>query len=224
MTIHDKLSRRSFFRGAAAATSVGVVSACGGTNAPAGPDPDIIPLNAMLAAEYQAIAAYNAGLSILSAPPSGDPQAANALTLAAIATQWKTQHTAHAALLASTITGIGGTPVVQSTVTFTPPTGFTPSVTNVLKLAANLEKGAAIAYATAVANLSTAGNRFVAGTIEGDETQHFIVLYALLNGVVSPGVALAAMGTANVVPRTFVTSPTSDTSVGLDGLMAFTYA
>lgn len=222
---NDKLSRRALLRGAAAAVPAGVLAACGGDNTPTGPNADITPLNALLVAEYTAIATYMAGINILNAPPAGDPLIAQSGALAAIATQWMAQHTAHSVALKNAVMAIGGTPALQAGITFTPPAGVTLSITNVLKIAANAEKGAAIAYNNTVATLSSAGNRFLAATIEGDETQHFVVLYSLLKGLAAPTTALASMGTSGIVPKTFVSTPTGgDMTTSLEGLANFTYS
>ena len=203
MTDSNVLSRRSLL-GGLAATSTVVVAGCGDTPAAAGPNPDIPKLNALITAEYVAIKAYQAGLSVLAMPPPADPFATQATILAAIAMNWQTQHRAHAAELDRVIRSIGGVPVAESSVMFAPPTGFTGTVANVLKLACNLERQAAVAYNSAVKDLSSTTTRFLAGTIEGDETQHFIVLYTLLKGVVmANGVALIS-NINEVVPQPFV--------------------
>jgi len=222
----NPLSRRNLLRGAAVLSGAKVISACGGgDNTPAGPNPDILQLNALLVAEYGAVATYDAGIRILNAPSSGDPLAMYSLALSAIATQWQSQHSAHATALVAAIRAIGGTPANQaSTPPFTAPPNFTNTVTNVLKLAANAEKGAAITYNNTVATLTSQTNRLLAANIEGDESQHFIVLYALLNGLATPGAALAAMGTANVVPRAFVAATGGgDMTTSLEGVADFTY-
>ena len=104
--------------------------------------------------------------------------------------------------------------------TFTPPTGFTATVTNVLKLACNAEKNAAYSYNRTVAALSTTGRRFLAGNIQGDETQHFIVLYVILKGTAAPGANIGTM-VDQIVPATFVS--TMGTMTGLQTVADFTY-
>ncbi len=222
MTDIHKLSRRGLL-GAFAATSTTALAACGDDAVPAGPNPDIGPLNQLLTAEYQAIKAYADALPTLQMPPTGDPLAANGPALSVIATAWQGHHRAHATQLAAAITAIGGTPVAEATVMFTRPTGYTAHVANVLKLACNAEKGAAIAYNRAVKALSSTGNRFLAGTIEGDETQHFIVLYTLLQGVVSAVPAGLITNISEVVPKAFVARTSASDMNSLQSVADFTY-
>lgn len=188
-------------------------SADGALNRDGGGDahPDIAPLNALLAAEYAAVIAYDAGAEILMSPPAGDPLGSLAPGLLAVAGRFQAQHRDHAVELARAVGALGGTPIAESSVNFVPPAGFTPSVENVLKLAANAEKAAAIAYDSSVAVLAEPQNRFVASAIEGDETQHYVVLAALVRGLATPGESFAA---PPVVPTSFVSSTTS--GAGLD--------
>ncbi|MEZ4406308.1 MAG: ferritin-like domain-containing protein [Polyangiales bacterium] len=222
MTDSNKLSRRGFIGGAAIAGTSATLAACGGDDTPAGPNPDITVLNSLLSAEWLAIKAYAAGLPTLQMPATGDPLAANGPVLYVIAQRWQTQHQAHAAALQAAIRAIGGTPVDENSVTFTPPTGFSATVRNVMVLACNAEKAAAIAYNRAVKGLTAAGNRFLAGNIEGDESQHFIVLYALLQQVVAANPSGIITGTMDVVPQTFVVNYNGMQN-GLEAVPDFTY-
>jgi hypothetical protein len=110
-----------------------------------------------------------------------------------IALHWQGHHREHAAALAAEITRLGGAPVAAADVIFTAPAWFAPSVLNVLKLACNAERVAAISYNRAVGALEARGSRYVAGAIQGTESQHFTVLYAILKGTAQPGPAIAAM-------------------------------
>ncbi len=197
----------------------------GGGSADGGVDagtqaPDVVSLNALLAAEYAAVKAYDAGAAILMAPPSGDPFASLAPTALEVAARFQSQHRDHADVLANAIASGRGTPVDETSVTFTPPTGFSASVLNVLKLACNAEKAASIAYNQTVAALVEPANRVMASSIEGDETQHFIVLYALLRGVAAPGPNIAMVD--QVVPTSFVTSVMSEPGLDTVAPLAFT--
>lgn len=223
MTNQNSLSRRAFLGGAAVTGSALALEACGDDVAPPGRNPDIDPLNNLLAAEYGAIAAYAAGIPILTMPPASDPQAASGPVLAAIATNWQAQHREHAAQLATAITAIGGTPVAQSTITFTAPTGFTGTVRNVMVLACNAEKAAALAYNQAVKTMSSASSRYLAGNIEGSETQHFVILYTLLKQVVAPNVVNLITMTGEVAPKAFVANVGTGTN-GLASIADFTYS
>lgn len=205
--IHDdKLARRSILGGAAALGAGAALAGCGGDDPPAGPGADSATLNALITAEYNAILAYDAGLQVLRNPPMGDPQASVAIILATIANNWKYHHEEHAAALVAAAQLIAA-PTVERPTTFTPPAGFTASVANVLRLAANAERAAAIAYNNAVSTLTQGGNKFLAGSILGDETQHFIVLYSLLKGLAGPGSNIVT-GTGDVVPKAFVSTIT----------------
>jgi hypothetical protein len=166
--------------------------------------PDVMALNALLTAEYAAVKAYDAGAAILMAPPAMDPLAGIAPVALAVAGRFQQQHRDHAEVLAETITAARGTPVDEASVMFTPPAGFSSGVLNVLKLACNAEKAASIAYNNTVQVLTQHSNRVLASAIEGDETQHFIVLYAILKGVAAPGPMV--MMVDKVVPTSFVTT------------------
>ena len=223
MTTNKSLSRRALLGGVAVTGSALALEACGDDAPPATTNPDIAPLNNLLAAEYGAIVAYNAGIPILEMPPVGDPLAANGPALSVIATAWRAQHREHAAQLVAAITAIGGTPVVESTITFTAPMGFTASVRNVMVLACNAEKAAAIAYNQSVKTMSSASSRYIAGNIEGAETQHFVILYTLLKQVVAPNPTMLITMINEVAPKSFVASVGGMTN-GLSSIADFTYA
>ena len=93
------------------------------------------------------------------------------------------------------------------------------SVLNVLKLAANAEKAASIAYNMTVQALMQPNHRVIASAIEGDETQHFMVLYAILKGVAAPGPMIGSVEL--IVPTSFVT--TIDTYPGLETVPALPF-
>jgi bacterioferritin (cytochrome b1) len=183
-----------------------------------GTDNDIAPLKTLQGAEFLAIAAYTAGAQLLDAAIAAntDPLVSLAAGVKAIALHFQSQHALHAAALGEAITALGGVPVVQSTVVFTPPPELVakPTVLNVLKFAASAERGAATAYNAVLATFEAASNRFLATIIEGDESQHFIVLTALVAGLASAGPNLGATTIAQVVPDAFVR--THGSSAGLD--------
>jgi hypothetical protein len=189
--------------GSSGSTASSGSSSSGGPGGSAGTGGDAASLNALLAIEYAGIQAYSAGAGILSNPPSGDPLASLAPTLLEVATHFQQQHKDHAAALVTALKAAGGTPIDASSVSFMLPANFKPSITNVLKLAANAEKEAAVTYTQLVAQMNVASDRFLASAISGDEAQHFIVLYVLLKGIAQPGMNLSAM-TAAVVPTSFV--------------------
>lgn len=222
------LSRRTILSGAAVSGASAMLAGCGDDPAP-GPTADVDPLNALLRAEFGAIVAYEAGAMVLAdrvANPMGDPLAGFASTLLRVAGKWKEHHQAHAAALQAAIRANNGTPVLASTVTFTPPSGFTQTVRSVLVLACNAEKHAAVAYNDSVQSLATTDSRFLVGNIGGDETMHFVVLYSLLKQVATVNVAaLLAQGDAaidTIASRPFVAN--SAAGLSLEGLAPFTYS
>ncbi|MDB4975593.1 MAG: hypothetical protein JWN48_3934 [Myxococcaceae bacterium] len=182
-----------------------------------GTDKDIVQLNALLSAEYTAITAYGAGASVIAGAAANDPLKSLATPITEIAVSIQAQHKLHAAALVDAINALNGVPVKESEVAakFAPPAALlaNPTITNVLKFAAGAERAAAVSYNTVVGNLEAAKYRFLATTIEGDESQHFIVLTALVLGLAAPGPNLAAH-TSQVFPEPFVHSFGS--SPGLD--------
>ncbi len=226
MTVNkDSLNRRSLLRGAAVVgATAAVAAACGaaptsttvdaGSGSDAGVNPDIANLNALLSAEYKAIDAYTQGAGVLAA----DSSDLGKLVLA-VAVEFQSDHKAHAALLDHTITSLGGTPTTAAENKFTLPAGFKASTPNVMKLACNAERAAAVAYNQVLKGLTTKNNRFIAAAIEGDETQHYVVLAALIEGLVTPTANLTATSNADkVVPQSYV-SATTDLG-GAAGLQA----
>ena len=171
-------------------------------------DADLEPLNALLSAEYNAITAYTAGAGLINAAPDTDPLYGLREVVVAIAVDIQAQHKLHAAALADAINALGGMPVDEEAVAaaFKPPQGLldNPTIGNVLKFAASAERGAAVAYNQVLATMEDANLRFLASAIEGDESQHFIVLAALVLGLADPGPNLAVATAGDVVPEPFV--------------------
>ena len=192
--------------------------AAGAGGAPATADADIVPLNALLTAEYNAITAYGAGAGLIGAAPTTDPHYALRAVITDVAVSIQAQHKLHAIALADAIEALDGTPVKEVDVAakFKPPAALiaNPTIANVLKFAAGAERGASVAYNQVLAGMEDAQLRFLASSIEGDESQHFIVLAALVLGLASPGPNLAEATAAKVVPEAFVA--TVDSKAGLD--------
>ncbi|MEJ7731928.1 MAG: ferritin-like domain-containing protein [Polyangiaceae bacterium] len=188
--------------GAGGAGGAGQGGAGGGTDA------DITPLNALLNAEYLAVTAYTAGAGLIAAATDTDPLKGLADVITAVAVDFQSQHKLHAEALAEQIIALGGTPLVEADVaaTFEPPQALldAPTISNVLKYAAGAERNAAVAYNQVIGSLEAAQLRFLASAIEGDETQHFIVLAALVLGLAGPGPELNTTTAADVVPQAFV--------------------
>jgi hypothetical protein len=181
----------------------------GGTGT--GPIPvDIEPLNALLQAEYNAITAYTAGAGLIGAAPDTDPLFGLAEVITQIAVDFQSQHKLHAEALVEHIEALGGTPVVEEDVAaaFEPPQALVdnPTISNVLKFAAGAERAATVAYNQVLAGFEDAKHRFLAASIEGDESQHFIVLAALVLGLADPGPNLNTETAVDVVPEAFVST------------------
>jgi bacterioferritin (cytochrome b1) len=126
---------------------------------------DVATLNVALGLEYQAIAAYQVGAEsgLLQKP------------VLAVAIQFQGDHKKHAEVLVSTITKLGGQPVVaQAKYDF--PVASLKSQADVLQFAAGLEQGAASAYLSTVPSFSNRDLAKAAASIMGDETMHWAVL------------------------------------------------
>lgn len=221
----EDLSRRDALMGSATTALAGLFAALAVTTrstpaAAAITSADVPHLNALLTEEYKLVQAYGAGADILTTPPTGDPGAAGAPTLLAAATYIRSQHRAQATALASAITGAGGTPVSESTVIFTPPTGFTRTVANVLKLAANSERAIAVTFVKKVNNLSADGAS-LAASIAATHTQNFVILYLISKGIAS-GTMTTAMNAQALSPAAFVV-PAGAGTTGLDAVAPFTF-
>jgi len=176
---------------------------------------DVDSMNALL----DAIATYTSDAAVLTSADASDPNAAIAPTVLAVATQFQSHHKDHAAALTSLIKASGGTPVASGTAQI--PTGFKPSVLNVIGLAANAERAAAIAYVSTLKTLSSTSAATLAASIGGVEAEHFVFLYALADGLLQ-GTALTTAMATSVVPTSFIVQVGAGTS-GLDGLTAFTF-
>lgn len=126
---------------------------------------DIQIFNTALAAELEAVAAYQVGAEsgLLEKP---------VLTLAG---QFQGHHNEHADLLARTIRKLGGKPVdAKSKYEF--PTGGLKTQADVLRFAAGLERGAVSAYLGAVPLFGQRDLAKAAASILGDEAMHWAVL------------------------------------------------
>ncbi len=213
---NDDLSRRDTLSGGAALLAgVGAALAVSAVtrDAHAQNAADVMVLNALLRAEYEAQQAYDGAIGYFGSPASDDPARTMAPAAALVAMHYRSQHVNHGERLARLIMSLQGTPISQSSVVWTPPTtmGFTRTVQNYLRLACNAEKGAAIAYTNALKTLSNTTAAELAAAIGGVEAEHFIVIYLLLKGVATPGMAAATM-TSELSPRSVVaiTGETAD--------------
>lgn len=126
---------------------------------------DVAVLNSALAAEHQGIAAYQVGAEsgLLQKPVLN------------LAVQFQGHHKAHADLLAATIKQLGGSPVAaQSRYDF--PVDKLKTQADVLRFAAELERGAVSAYLSAVPLFGNRDLAKAAASILGDEAMHWAIL------------------------------------------------
>lgn len=169
--------RRQFFRvgglfaaGLAVSSVLTPATSWAGTMSSSTSD-DVAILNTALGLEYQAIAAYQVGAEsgLLEKP------------VLAVAVKFQGQHKAHAEVLSSTISKLGGTPVMaKKPADYGFPTATLKSQADVLEFAAGLEKGAASAYLGAVPQFHNKDMAKAAASIMGDETMHWAILLDVL--------------------------------------------
>lgn len=205
----EDLSRRDALTGGAVALA-GVSVAMAVTAAPRDAEAqnaaDVMALNVVLAKKYELIAAYTAALPMLMMD-------ANFAAAARVGARFKTQHEAHAAQLATLVRAAMGTPATPP-LGFQPPAGFVVTNLNIVKLAANKERELAVAGANALKTIAAKTSAAMVSAIAGCDTQHFILLSLLANGLVTAAVA-DDMAAAEVVPRAFVSAPgMPDVSLG----------
>lgn len=206
---HDLSRRQVLVRAAATAASLGLAvamsTATRRAQAQANPEPDPeadnTVLNALLTAEYDAIATYTAGAGII-ADDEATPEATRTL-VTNVAVHFQSQHKEHAAALKAMIEENGGEPVADSMMAAIPDSFDDPTTVGVMKLAADKEKQAAVAYANVMKSISTQAAAKLVASIGAIETQHFVVLYLLVEGLIAAN-AMTAMSPTLVVPAAFV--------------------
>lgn len=175
-TIDD--GRRRFLAGAGkatlSATAVALIVGCesmakGQKMAAADTASDVAILNIALGLEWEAIAAYQLGAeSGLLDKPVLD-----------VAVLFQSQHKEHAVALSGAIQKMGGRPVAaksNSEYAAALNAGSLRNGTDVLRLAAKLEKGAANAYLGVIPSFEDADLAQVSGRLAADETMHWTVL------------------------------------------------
>lgn len=168
--------RRRFLRaGATAAMSSGAFALLAGLDirgaSAASSEKDIGVLNTALAAEQEAIAAYQVGAEsgLLQKPVLN------------VAVGFQSDHKAHADALRSTITKLGGKPMAEKKIAdYKFPTEKLKTQNDVLRFAAGLEKGAVSAYLGAVPVFDNRDLARAAASILGNEAQHWTVLLQVL--------------------------------------------
>jgi rubrerythrin len=126
---------------------------------------DVRILNTALAAELEAIAAYQVGAeSGLLKMPVLD-----------LAVTFQGHHKEHADVLSKTVVKLGGKPVLAK-VKYTFPVEKLKTQEDVLRFAAGLEKGAVSAYLGAVPLFGNRELAKAAASILGDEAMHWAIL------------------------------------------------
>lgn len=160
------------------AGSPGLLRAAGTGDAGAAEDARI--LTTALAAEREAVAAYQLGAE------SGLLEAG----VLKVAVQFQGHHKAHADLLAGTIVKLGGK-VPEPPAGYDFPAGSLKNQGDVLTFAAGLERGAVSAYAGAVPLFANRDLSKAAASILADEAMHWAVLRGALGLDPVPGAFFA---------------------------------
>lgn len=181
---------------------------------------DTAILKALIRAERNAIATYEAGAGVIDAAPNTDPLYGFRGIVKAIALHFRQQHVDHEAKLVKYLTTQSGVDDVGAG-SAQIPSGFVANIKNVVDLATNAEKAAAIAYTDVQKSLTRSDNAELAAAIGSDETQHFVVLQLVARGFVVPPAAVAGMDAsalastaAKFAPRSFTVA--IDGALGLD--------
>lgn len=141
---------------------------------------DIKVLNAALAAEREAVAAYQVGAD------SGLLKKDVLKT----AVQFQGHHKAHADVLAGTIKKLGGT-AAEPPSKYDLPVDKLKTQKDVLEFAAKLERGAVTAYASAIPKFDNRDLSHAAASILADEAMHWAVLRMTLGLDPVPGAFFA---------------------------------
>jgi hypothetical protein len=170
------LSRRHFLSRTATATlSAATVGLLAGSStllprrAFAATEQDVQILNSAIAAEHNAIAAYQVGAESGLLKP-------DALKLAV---QFQGHHKEHVNALGSMVEKLGGTPAAPKA-KYHFPVETLKTQEDVLRFAAELEKGAVSAYLGAIPQLGSGDLEKAAASILGDEAMHWATLRYVL--------------------------------------------
>ncbi len=178
-------TRRSFVVRSGALLSGAAVALLAGRDALAAraaspAEGDVRVLNAALAAEFEAVAAYGLGVATgLLQPP-----------VRALAQTFQGHHREHADLLAKTVARLGGAPAAAKA-EYAFPTESLATQADVLRFAAKLEQGAVSAYLGAVPLFADRDLAKAAASILGDEAMHWAVLRQALGEVPVPSAFVA---------------------------------
>jgi len=175
-------SRRNFIKGAGVATfsaaAVAILGGCSTKVAMAGnaQSQDLVILNTAIAAEHEAVAAYQVGAEsgLLSAG------------ILKVAVQFQGHHKEHIDALAAAVKSLGGSAVdAKSNYNF--PLEKLKNENDVLQFAAGLERGAMSAYAGAIPLFDNRDLSSAAASILADEAMHWAVLRNVLGLDPVPG-------------------------------------
>ena len=181
-TLQDRPSflnatRRESIFGAAAMLSAGAVALLAGRDtlaqgakpSQAQLDADVRILNTALGAELEAVAAYQLGAESGLLSPGAK----------SIALQFQGHHKQHAHVLAGTIRKLGGR-AADPRAKYDFPTEKLKVEADVLRFAAELERGAVSAYLSAVPLFQDRALAHAAASILGDEAMHWAVFRQVL--------------------------------------------
>lgn len=176
-------SRRRFIRHAGAATFSGLALALlGGRRASAAAAnddavaQDVRILNTAIAAEHEAVAAYQLGADSGLLEPA----------VLQVAVQFQGHHKEHADALAAAVKDLGGE-AVDPRERYDFPTDRLGNQADVLQFAAGLERGAVSAYAGAIPLFDNRELSSAAASILADEAMHWAVLRQALGLDPVPG-------------------------------------
>jgi hypothetical protein len=172
------------------------------------PDVDSGPLNTLLAIAYELATAYGACGVLIQGAPSTDTFAAWAAVLRDVTVSFQAHAEAHAQQLAAAIVNLGGKPISEQEVTskFKAPNALrkNPTIANVARYAASLERAAAISCNRTIGQLEASYYRYLVSAIEGVQTQHFALWLSVLAGIAEPGPQFDASKADEVVPTALV--------------------
>jgi hypothetical protein len=185
-------------------------SDAGGAGGTGSADPETERMNELLANTYHASTAYTAIAGLISDASATDPLISLRDVLLQIVTSAQAQHRLHASSLADAVKELGGTAISEASVVakFAAPPGLiaNTSISNALKFVATTERDAAVLSNKTLAATLDPKARALASSIEGAQTQHYMMLAALVAGLVSPGTNLDKTTAAGLFPAAFISS------------------
>ncbi len=165
-------TRRQFLRRAGgavfSASSIAVLSGCGTYSTSASAETlsqDTKILNTAIAAEHEAIAAYQLGAESGLLTPE----------VLKVAVKFQGHHKEHVDALSAAVTGLGAEPV-NPLASYAFPVDKLKQESDVLQFAAGLERGAVSAYAGAIPVFESKDLMAAAASILADEAMHWAIL------------------------------------------------